>query len=682
MANVSEHAALKMEAAATSPATMSVPDLRAELKRLGHDSLGPRHMLVARLEKASAAGTDSNTASKRASGSIRVHCKLGSGSWESCLQLCLDQVGFQHVSSKKKYDLLFLNSWKGYELDIQRLGPSQFLNRFPGLAELAQKAALADAIEKAERLNPGSSPFSPRTWVLPRDMPLLREQTAKADVKGEGMRAGHTYILKPDDGNQGDGIQIVQEISQVEDIMSAEEMKRLVKSKSVTRGKSRQVTKTLGKSKTEIQENGVWVLQEYVPRPLLLDGLKFDFRLYVMIAGVNPMRVYLCKQGMARFCTEPYQAPTAENISNTFMHLTNFAINKHHDDFTYASAANTTCETGEAVAADSTAVAAEGDALSTTATATISHAGSSHAGSTAGSGEESATDPTSPTKHTTDFENDGSKRLLASVLDSLREEGKDVDAVWRDVQGVVVRTCEAMQPVLQAEYDKWHTQTSARHEKREAMKRRCKAGFGGSSFGFGGGDTCVVEKKSRPQQNSDEKQGVEGQQLMEAEQQANDPPASPFRGTLHPTKTPSPSAQGAGAGGAAAAGGIESVHSEGGNTFGEKVGKNGVLFNDPPSRCFHIVGFDVLLDENLKPWLLEVNHSPSFNIEADGEVSEIDVEIKKNVLSDALRAAFVGFDPSRSSYEQLLPPPCDQGAGLSLTTHEHGSSSSASFALD
>ena len=108
------------------------------------------------------------------------------------------------------------------------------------------------------------------------------------------MRAGHTYILKPDDGNQGDGIQIVQEISQVEDIMSAEEMKRLVKSKSVTRGKSRQVTKTLGKSKTEIQENGVWVLQEYVPRPLLLDGLKFDFRLYVMIAGVNPMRVYLC----------------------------------------------------------------------------------------------------------------------------------------------------------------------------------------------------------------------------------------------------------------------------------------------------------------------------------------------------------------------------------------------------
>lgn len=50
------------------------------------------------------------------------------------------------------------------------------------------------------------------------------------------------------------------------------------------------------------------------------------------------------------------------------------------------------------------------------------------------------------------------------------------------------------------------------------------------------------------------------------------------------------------------------------------------------SMCFQILGFDVLIDSKHKPWLLEVNASPSF-----GTDSSLDYKIKKNVLGDALR---------------------------------------------
>ena len=46
-------------------------------------------------------------------------------------------------------------------------------------------------------------------------------------------------------------------------------------------------------------------------------------------------------------------------------------------------------------------------------------------------------------------------------------------------------------------------------------------------------------------------------------------------------------------------------------------------------NCFEVLGFDILIDENLRPWLVEINLSPSLNTD-----SGLDLKIKGNMLAD------------------------------------------------
>ena len=68
-------------------------------------------------------------------------------------------------------------------------------------------------------------------------------------------------------------------------------------------------------------------------RPYLIDDLKFDLRIYVLVYGVDPLRVFVFKEGLARFATETYTGPAKANLDNLYMHLTNYAINKNGANF-------------------------------------------------------------------------------------------------------------------------------------------------------------------------------------------------------------------------------------------------------------------------------------------------------------------------------------------------------------
>ena len=75
------------------------------------------------------------------------------------------------------------------------------------------------------------------------------------------------------------------------------------------------------------------LVQRYIRTPLLLDGKKFDLRLYVLVVGYDPVEAYLADEGLARLCTENYKQPTPANMKNMFMHLTNFSLNKNSDNY-------------------------------------------------------------------------------------------------------------------------------------------------------------------------------------------------------------------------------------------------------------------------------------------------------------------------------------------------------------
>ena len=55
-------------------------------------------------------------------------------------------------------------------------------------------------------------------------------------------------------------------------------------------------------------------------------------------------------------------------------------------------------------------------------------------------------------------------------------------------------------------------------------------------------------------------------------------------------------------------------------------------------NCFELLGFDIIIDQNLKPWLLEVNLNPSLSFD-----SPLDERIKSTLVSDLLNLANIPY---------------------------------------
>nr|KAF6399270.1 hypothetical protein HJG59_010157 [Molossus molossus] len=309
--------------------------------------------------------------------------------------------GLKEVGEDEEWNVYWTDCSVSLErvMDMKRF---QKINHFPGMTEICRKDLLARNLKRMQKLYPREYNIFPRTWCLPSDY---------GDFQACGrQRKTRTFICKPDSGCQGRGIFITRNIR-------------------------------------EIKPGEHMICQQYISKPFLIDGFKFDMRIYVLLTSCDPLRIFMYEEGLARFATMPYVEPNHSNLDDVCMHLTNYAINKHSENFVR-----------------------DDDAV-------------------------------------------GSKRKLSTLNAWLREHSYDPRAMWGDIEDIIIKTIISAHSVL-------------RHNYRTCFPQHLSGG------------TCA---------------------------------------------------------------------------------------------CFEILGFDILLDHKLKPWLLEVNHSPSFTTD-----SRLDREVKDALLCDAM----------------------------------------------
>ena len=154
--------------------------------------------------------------------------------------------------------------WIGKDMDQMRYGGSmdlqmltrrgQYASRIDGMREIACKDATAECVERLRALfpeDPEQFAFAPRSWRLPLEG-LAFERALKRNTRKKSKEAAkETYIIKPAAGSEGNGIFLAQSLHDVPASVLTD---------------------------CSYSRSG-FVAQEYIARPMTLDGFKFDLRL-------------------------------------------------------------------------------------------------------------------------------------------------------------------------------------------------------------------------------------------------------------------------------------------------------------------------------------------------------------------------------------------------------------------
>ncbi|CAL8100870.1 unnamed protein product [Calicophoron daubneyi] len=217
---------------------------------------------------------------------VRTECRL--------LRSLLQSHGFQESTSQVGRFNIF---WTGCHLkpcQLRLLTDFHKVNHFPRSYEITRKDRLAKNIQRMQRFK-GMRHFDfvPQSFLLPDEF----REFCSAYLQDKGP-----YIVKPIASSRGRGIYI---ISHPEEIPFDEPV----------------------------------IVSRYISNPLLLDGFKFDIRLYVAVTSYEPLVVYLYEEGLVRCATVRYQHGI-RHLRTQCMHLTNYSVNKKNYEFVQNDDAN------------------------------------------------------------------------------------------------------------------------------------------------------------------------------------------------------------------------------------------------------------------------------------------------------------------------------------------------------
>jgi len=241
---------------------------------------------------------------------LGVRKLIYSSHWERvCIRHAFQRAGFENNPGRKDWTGL----WSKHQNDTQMKGLNclQKVNHFPSSWCIGRKDRLARTMQTMQRLYGGEFDFHPENFILPTERDALFRQVvndqqlfkSRSCVGSRNRRSeiekASMWIVKPVASSCGRGIKVITG----QQVLSLPKTKRAL-------------------------------VQRYLHSPYLIDGKKFDLRIYVLVSGVDPLRIYIHNEGLTRISTSSYNL---KNLSNRFAHLTNYSINKKSKVFKAAT---------------------------------------------------------------------------------------------------------------------------------------------------------------------------------------------------------------------------------------------------------------------------------------------------------------------------------------------------------
>ncbi|CAM9452432.1 unnamed protein product, partial [Choristocarpus tenellus] len=234
---------------------------------------------------------------------------------------------------KTTWNLLW--TWSKPHIQYSSLLVWQKVNHFPNSRELTRKDRLSKHISRF--MAHGSQlakefHVMPETFTLPHEFTQFVAAFTSSTAGGEGSM-GRKHVVQEDNVNEDNGDSSEKEETQggfAEGTGSCR-----WNDKGLGRGSRKDeqglwIMKPVGMSRgrgirliddiSSISYSDKVVVQRYLHNPLLLDGYKFDLRLYVLVSSFNRLEAFIYREGFARLSTHRYKKG---DIDNRFIHLTN-----------------------------------------------------------------------------------------------------------------------------------------------------------------------------------------------------------------------------------------------------------------------------------------------------------------------------------------------------------------------